>query len=99
MRVRLPWLFCCFIACCCSAQTNQVHTNARSLKLEECIDLALANNLDVQIQRLNTDIASYSLTASYGAYDPSFSMFARRDFLSAPAEIDPKNRNPNLPYE
>lgn len=100
MRVRLLPVFCYLVACCCFAQTNQVNTSlTRSLKLDECIDLALANNLDIQIQRLNTDLAGYSLTATYGAYDPNFSLFARRDFLSSPSEIDPKNRNPNLPYE
>jgi outer membrane protein len=99
MRVRLLLGFSYMLACCCFAQTNQIHTNSRSVKLEECIDLALANNLDIQIQRLNTDLGAYSLTASYGAYDPVFSLFARRDYLAQPATVDFKKPGGDQPYQ
>ena len=83
--VALTFLFATQFA---QAQTNEPGTLARFLTLQECIDLALSKNLDVQIQRVTMEAASASLTSSYGAYDPSFSIFARRDFLSQPSEVD-----------
>ncbi len=99
MRVRLSLALFLLIAHSSISQTNLVRTNARSLKLEECIDLALANNLDLQIQRLTTRATDYTLTSAYGAYDPAFSLFARRDFLSQPSDIDFKKTTPDFPYK
>src|ERR1041385_2616037 len=98
MRVRLSLALFLLIAHSSISQTNLVRTNARSLKLEECIDLALANNLDLQIQRLTTRATDYTLTSAYGACDPAFSLFARRDFLSQPSDIDFKKTTPDFPY-
>jgi len=44
----------------------------RTITLEECVQLALQHNLDIQIQRYNPQIALFNLRAAYGAYDPSF---------------------------
>ena|SRR5947209_3552399 len=100
MRVRLLVVLLFFIAhpFLCVSQTNQVRSNSRSLKLEQCIDLALANNLDVRIQRLSTDATTFSLTSAYGAYDPTFSIFARRDYLEQPPDVDFKKATPDNPY-
>jgi outer membrane protein TolC len=45
----------------------------RELSLQDCIELALKHNLDLQIDRLNPLIAQFGLQASYGPYDPTFS--------------------------
>ena len=81
------------------AQTNRAGTNTRYLTLQECIDLALSKNLDVQIQRVSTDIANYTFTSAFGAYDPSLSIFGRRDFLSQPLELDVKKTGLDAPYK
>jgi len=82
-----------------SAQTNLPMAGARSMALEQCIDLALSRNLDLQIEHLATDIARYNLTGAYGAYVPNLSFGARHDFLSEPGTFDPKKQNPDYPYE
>jgi outer membrane protein TolC len=43
------------------------------ITLRDCIQLALDNNLDVQIMRRGPDISTYNLRGSYGAYDPNLS--------------------------
>src|SRR6476620_3691541 len=48
------------------AQTN---TEVRTLSLEDCLQIALEHNLDVQIKRYNPEISRFTLFAAYGAYD------------------------------
>lgn len=40
------------------------------ISLQECIQKALVNNRELQIQRFNPDIARMTLQGSYGYYDP-----------------------------
>jgi outer membrane protein TolC len=47
--------------------TNQV----KSLTLRECIERALANNLDIKIQRINPSISSWGVVAAQSVYDPA----------------------------
>lgn len=53
------------------------NTNApaavRQLSLEDCIELALKHNVDLQIDRYNPAIALYTLKTAYGGWDPSLS--------------------------
>jgi outer membrane protein TolC len=41
--------------------------------------MALTNNLDLQIDRYNPQIALYNLRSAYGPYDPSFSLSGQHD--------------------
>ena len=81
------------------AQTAEPPLAPKRLSLTECIDLALARNFDVQIQHLSADMAAFSLTSSYGAYDPVLSFQARHDFVAQPADFDPKKPGFDSPYE
>src|SRR4051812_3627678 len=66
------------------AQTNKV----RTLTLQESIQLALQNNLDVRIEQFGPRIAQFDLAGVYGAYDPVFTTRAVRSFRSSPGGID-----------
>lgn len=48
-------------------QTN----NVKTLTLQECIARALANNFNVQIQRINPSIQNWDVVLAQGAYDPT----------------------------
>jgi outer membrane protein TolC len=48
--------------------------NVREMSLKDCVQVALRDNFDVQIQRENVDIQMYGLRGDYGGYDPTFSM-------------------------
>lgn len=82
-----------------SAQTASPQAGTRALSLRECIDAALSRNLDLQIQHLTLDIARYELSGSYGAYAPTLSFEAKRDFVSEPANFDPKKPGLDFPFE
>jgi outer membrane protein TolC len=51
----------------------------RRLALDECIELALKNNLDLKIDRYNPQIARYQLNAAYGYYDPTLGISGQHD--------------------
>lgn len=75
----------CLAIASASAQTNQ----ARPMALEEAIGLALQNNLDVQIERANPEIARYNLNSLYGAYDPVFGVRVEQSYISSPGGFNP----------
>ncbi|MGA2867475.1 MAG: TolC family protein [Verrucomicrobiota bacterium] len=68
------------------AQTNP--PPIRKLSLEDCIEVALQHNFDVQIKRFNPQIMRYNLGAAYGSYDPTFSISGERDFSQMPGGYD-----------
>jgi outer membrane protein TolC len=74
-----------------TANAQQRLTN-RSLGLEECIRIALAHNYDIQITRLNPELASFTLSGSYGSYDPTLSFGATHDYSLSPSSRDDQNR-------
>jgi outer membrane protein TolC len=56
-----------------------VAPNARQLSLQDCIQLTLQHNLDLQITRYNPQIALFNVRESYGAYDPILGFSAQHD--------------------
>lgn len=71
----------------------------RPLSLQDCIELALQHNLDVQIERYGSEVARWSLAAAHGAYDPVFHLSATHNSLKSPALFAPRKFNPDFPYE
>src|SRR5260221_2710446 len=68
------------------AQTNTT-TAVRQLSLQDCIQLALQHDLDLQIDRYNPEIALYNLRGDYGAYDPSFTLSGQHDHNEAGSQL------------
>jgi outer membrane protein TolC len=54
-----------------SAQTNSP-VPVRQVSLQDCIELALRNNLELQISRYNPQLSLFDLQGAYGVYDPIF---------------------------
>ncbi len=69
-----------------TAATN-APANVRQLSLEDCVQLALQHNLDLQIDRYNPEISLYNLRGSYGAYDPTFSFSGQHDHSEAGSQL------------
>jgi outer membrane protein TolC len=90
MRLFGIWWLVAGTALAVPAQTNSPPT--RKLSLEDCIEVALQHNLDVQIKRFNPQIMRYNLGAAYGSYDPTFSMSGEHDFNQSPGGIDAQGR-------
>jgi outer membrane protein len=60
------------------AQTN-APAETRELSLQDCVQLALQHNLDLQIERYNPQIARFGLSAAYGGYEPSLFLSGQHD--------------------
>jgi len=50
----------------------------RNLSLEDCIGLALENNLDLRIERMDRGLAALGVTEARGGYDPELTVSAKR---------------------
>jgi outer membrane protein len=66
----------------------------RTLTLEECIQMALLHNLDLQIQRYVPEIARFNLSGAYAAYDPTFNGLVRQSFSASESGFNPNAFNP-----
>src|SRR5262245_45925148 len=80
-----------------TAQMERVHT--RPLSLEECIRIALEHNLDIQITRLDPQLAGFTLSGSYGSYDPTLRFAARHTYELSPGGLDPNSLLPFPPTD
>jgi outer membrane protein len=72
------------------AQTNA--TEVRPMSLEDCVQVALQHNLDVQIKKYNPEISRFTLNVASAYYDPVFSMSGGHDYTVAPGGFDAQSR-------
>jgi outer membrane protein TolC len=61
------------------AQTD-TSTKTRELSLDDCVQMALKENLDLQVERLDATISLYTLNGAYSAYDPSLSVSGQHNY-------------------
>src|SRR5713101_4202114 len=67
---------------------------ARSITLQECFDLALKYNLDLQIERINPGLRLMDLEIARAGYDPSFTASSVHANSLGGGGIDPKTLLP-----
>ncbi|HUJ09453.1 MAG TPA: TolC family protein [Verrucomicrobiae bacterium] len=76
-----------FVLCSLSNGRAQAGTNqVKSLTLQECIERALQNNLDIKIQRVNPTIQSWGVVSAQGVFDPALSGSTRYEDNAQPAD-------------
>lgn len=71
----------------------------RGLTLDQCIQMALKHNYDLQIERLNPEIARDHLAGAGAAYEPVFSFHGGQQLLTVPGGVDFKKTGLDSPYE
>jgi outer membrane protein TolC len=80
------------LALCWQAMGQAPAPAPRKLSLQDCIQLALEHNLQVQINRLDPDIARYQLASTYGAYDPALNLSGEHTYGLSPGGVDDEGR-------
>ncbi|HTX21776.1 MAG TPA: TolC family protein [Candidatus Aquilonibacter sp.] len=80
-----------------AAQTNTDAGATRAMSLQDCIQQALSQNFDVQVQRYNPQISLYNLNAAYEGYDPTFSISGQHNFDVSPSKYSPYSTNETPP--
>jgi len=66
--------------------------SVRSLSLEECTQIALEHNLDIQIGRMDPELAGFTLAGSYASYDPTLGFGASHEYNLSPGGLDDQSR-------
>ncbi|MGB0582585.1 MAG: TolC family protein [Limisphaerales bacterium] len=89
MRIlSLIAVFACATVFNTSAQTNIT----QELSLRDCIELALKNNLRLEVDRISPELSRHSLQLSLMSYDPSFRLSTDFSTSSSPGGVDDQNR-------
>jgi outer membrane protein TolC len=65
-----------------AAETNHL---VRALTLRECIERALANNLEVRFERINPSIANWGIVQQQGVFDPGLTAGLTYNEASVPS--------------
>ena len=71
------------LAAALTTSTAKDAAPTRSMSLQDCIQMALQNNLDLAIERYNPQLSLYGLQGSYSGYDPRFNFGAQHDQSSS----------------
>jgi outer membrane protein TolC len=89
MRV-FAWLLVLVVWQCVGSSRALAET--RRLSLEDCIRIALDHNLELQIRRLDPQIAGYTLSGNYGSYEPQIQLSATHSYNQSPGGVDAQGR-------
>lgn len=74
------------------AESSPATSTPRALSLQDCVEMALRNNLELRIERYNPQIALWNLNAARGGYDPVARGGAEHDNRTQGARIDELGR-------
>ncbi|MCC7377037.1 MAG: TolC family protein [Verrucomicrobiales bacterium] len=69
------------------------------VRLMDCLETALRQNRELQIERLNPKLAREALTAAGAAYDPQFTVESRWESLSDTGGLDPADFSRDAIYK
>jgi outer membrane protein TolC len=95
-RICLPAFVCAVMMKSASAQGL---TTGRSISLREAFDEALLQNRQLQIERIDQEVAAQVLGASYGFYDPVLTIRADQEQASDTGGFDPANFSNDAIFE
>ncbi|MGH7992072.1 MAG: TolC family protein [Limisphaerales bacterium] len=77
-----------FAALAAAAQTGTNTVATRAMSLPDCLQQALQQNFDVQIERYQPQISLYNLRAAYGGWDPTFNISGQHNYDVAPSRFN-----------
>lgn len=77
-----------------STATTMANTAARAMSLQDCIQEALAHNLDVQIYRYAPQVDLYNLRGVYGGYDLTWNISGEHSYNSTASTFVGTNLEP-----
>src|ERR1700743_870456 len=95
MRLKQPILILiaalAMALCARCAQTPVIASTpvTRMITIDEAIQLALTNDVDILISQQNPFIDKFSLSALYTAYDPVLGLSATHSYFNVPGAVDP----------
>ena len=91
-RFQMQLLRSPVVVCCLMLLGVSLHAEERRLSLEDCIQLALQNNLGLESSRLSPELSRLFLEQSLTAWDPSLRFTTDATPQSEPGGVDAQNR-------
>ncbi len=88
MKSSRVFFFLFFAALAAAAQTGTNTVATRAMSLPDCLQQALQQNFDVQIERYQPQISLYNLRAAYGGYDPGFNISGQHNYDVTPGRFN-----------
>ena len=85
-------LLCAAAGSIVRAESSPATPLSHSLALQDCVEMALRNNLELRIERYNPQIALFDLNAARGGYDPVVRGGAEHDNRTQGARLDELGR-------
>ncbi|HEY6167894.1 MAG TPA: TolC family protein [Verrucomicrobiae bacterium] len=73
----LPWVFAVAYALAVGPLSA---AESRAITLNDCIEMALKRNLDIQIERYNPEIAVNNVNIALAGYEPNFTVSGQHNF-------------------
>lgn len=70
----------------------QEATNTKAVSLQDCLQMALEHNLDLQVERYNPQLATFDLQGAYSDYDPTFSLGGTHNYSLSGGGFDQNGR-------
>jgi outer membrane protein len=64
----------------------------RTMSLEQCVQMALERNLDVQIRRYDPEVSRFNVSVQYAVYEPVLNLEYTRSGEQQPGGFDDQNR-------
>ena len=99
MRAAMKFVRAIALAFPCMAAAQNLPPGYPAITLEEAVETALVNNRQLQIERINPELARLTLKASYGYYDPFFTTQVQQESASDTGGFDPANFSADAIYE
>jgi outer membrane protein TolC len=72
--------------------TGEPGQPVRTLSLEQCVQMALERNLDVQIRRYDPEVSRFNVSIQYAVYEPVLGLQYSRNGEQQPGGFDDQNR-------
>lgn len=76
------------------AQAQDGTNKVRMVTLQDCIQLAVEHNLDLQIERINPRLSLYDIDIALAGWDPNFTISGRHNFNLNGGGVDPTTKLP-----
>ncbi|HJN90418.1 MAG TPA: TolC family protein [Verrucomicrobiota bacterium] len=88
-RMSSKTLFYAFTALATLATAEAADIPSGAVTLEQCIQIALENNLNLRITNYQPRLAGLNLQGSYGAYDPRLGLGGTDSFRESKGRVNP----------
>jgi outer membrane protein len=95
-ELSMKWCLLLLLCLSCFQPLLAQETSTREVTLQEVVDLALKNNIGLEIERYNPEITATEITAQEGLFDPLLNSFINTTDATFPTASELEGASVNL---